>query len=192
MTPRTVLTLLVTATWLGTAAPARATHANPGSKSKKITADLVVAYEACAAPDTTTDGSGFAACSTIVRSDPSCGYGPSGKGKLKITSSTSRAQVKVGFKLTGLDAGCEGSVMGVLFHWRVTGDLCSGASCTVDETSYMPGYGACTVTAGACTLSATSDLPALPADGRTGVELIGAEIVRDGTITSFRPGFFSP
>jgi hypothetical protein len=188
MTARTLVSTFAIAAWISVAPSAHATHANPGAKAKKVIADLVVAYEPCTAPDTVTDGSAFPACATPVRSDPLCGFGANGKGQLKIKASGTR--LRIGFKLTGLDVPCEGEIMGVVFRWRVTGHQCGGAACTVDETTYMPGYGGCTVTGGVCVLTSTGDLPALSSGGQTGVEFIGADIVRAGTITTFRTGFF--
>jgi hypothetical protein len=65
--------------------PVLATHPNPGPKAKKITGDLVMAYEPCTTPDTALDGyPTFGGCSAPVRSDPACGFGPTGRGQVKM------------------------------------------------------------------------------------------------------------
>jgi hypothetical protein len=184
------MAIAVAGTMLALSSPATATHPDPGSKAKKIVADLVMAYEPCTAPDTVTDEFDFPACATPVRSDPGCGFGPNGKGKLRIT--VLPRSFRVTFNLQGLDAGCEGSIMGVVLRWRATGDDCSGAPCTLTD-AFNPGFAACTVTGGKCVLE-PSGIPFsfLPVGARTGVELRGADIIRDGTMRPFTMGFVLP
>jgi hypothetical protein len=149
-----------------------------------------VAYEPCTAPDTTTDDYNFAACSAPVRSDPTCGFGPSGKGRFILRTSTHN--IKVGFKLSGLDAGCEGSGMAVVIRWRLTSDACAGTSCTVFEGFETSWYG-CTVTGGKCVLPASgTPFTFLPEGALTGAEVKNVEIVRDGTFRPFRIGVVIP
>ncbi len=175
---------------LAMASSARAAHPDPGPKAKKIAADLVMAYEPCTTPDTATDEFGWDACATPVRSDLGCGFGPKGKGRLKIVSSPTRLNVTV--NLRGLDAGCEGSIMAVVLHWRATGDDCAGAPCTLTD-AFMPSWGACTVTDGKCDIPpAGSPFAFLPIGARTGVELRGADIIRNGTLRPFAMGFALP
>jgi hypothetical protein len=182
--------IAVLAALLALVGSAAATHPDPGPKAKKVVADLVMAYEECTAPDTTTDGFGFAACAAPVRSDPGCGYGPRGKGRLKIAASPSRFTVTA--KFSGLDAGCEGSIFAVVLEWRATGDDCGGAPCTLTD-DFTPSWGACTVTAGKCVLVPSGEpFSFLPEGARTGVELRGADVIRDGTLRPFSMGFVLP
>lgn len=175
---------------LALASDAHATHPDPGPKARKVAADLVMAYEPCTAPDTVTDGFSYPACAAPVRSDPGCGFGPSGRGKLKIASTPNKLSVT--FNLRGLDPGCEGSIMGVVLHWRATGEDCGSAPCTLTD-AFEPGWGACTVTAGKCVLVPSGDLfTFLPEGARTGVELRGADLIRDGTMRPFTMGFVLP
>ena len=184
------LAVVVTATVVGIASQALAVHPDPGPRAKRIVADLVMAYEPCTTPDAATDTFNYDACSAPVRSDPTCGFGPDGKGTLKIASTPKN--LRVTFNLRGLTAGCEGSFMGVVLHWRATGDDCSGATCTLTD-NFDPGWGACQVTGGKCVLPlAGGTFAFLPVGARTGVELRGADIVRENTFRPFAMGFVLP
>lgn len=183
------LVLAVLAALLLHVAPAGATHPHPGPTSKKVVADLVHAYEPCTAPDTATDGYGYPACTAPVRSDPGCGYGPTGKGQLKIASSKSRLTVTARF--SGLEPACEGSIIAILLYWRATGDVCGGESCTLTD-DFAPAWGACEVVGGKCTIVPSgATFGFLPDGGRTGVELRGAEVYRNG-VRAFVAGFVLP
>jgi len=185
-----MLLIAATGTIIVLAPYAGATHPEPGPKAKKVVADLVMAYEPCTVPDTATDGLGYPACAAPVRSDPGCGFGPKGKGKLKISVSPSKMKVIV--SLRGLDVGCEASVMAVILRGRATGDGCAGAPCTTTD-AFASSWSACTVTGGKCVISAAvAAFPYLPQGARTGVELHGADVIRDGTLRPFATGFVLP
>jgi hypothetical protein len=190
MTGKTPLALAVAGLLLA-AARVTAIEPDPGPQAKAVQADLVMAYEPCTSPDTEIDASAFPACSTPVRSDPVCGYGPKGKGHL--TFRVSGQNLGVAFRLHGLDAGCEGRTMSLIFHWRVTGDDCGGAGCTLDETKFIPSFSYCTVKNGRCVLSGPPEpFSFLRAGARSGVELRGADVYRDGRTRSFTIGLVIP
>jgi hypothetical protein len=88
-----------------------ADHSEP-AKAKRMSGEFVTSYALCSSPDLSTDGLVNDAC-TPVRTDPVCGFGPSGHGAWTISAVTSGAHrgVRIRGKLTGLDAGCEGTIL---------------------------------------------------------------------------------
>ena len=100
--------------------------------------------------------------------------------------------LKVGFKLTGLDAGCEGSFLEVDVYWRLTGDACAGAPCTVFE-GFGSSWLGCVVTDGKCIVAGPgSPFTFIPDGARTGAEVQRVEILRDSTFRPFRIGILIP
>src|SRR5262245_58988364 len=79
---RTIVGLAAIALGLGLAAGSAHAQFNTPFKGKQFKGNLMTAYTACTAPDTTTDDA-VPACTAFVRSDSNCGYG-GGQGKIQL------------------------------------------------------------------------------------------------------------
>jgi hypothetical protein len=175
---------------LGVLSSAGAAAADPPVKAKMLQGELVTAYEACETPDTTTDG-GVPACTT-VRSDPACGFGPSGSGKVKLKVGGGE-RPKVSGRIRGLEAGCAGVTLYFEASMRFTGDQCQGSMCTSQDFTAALGF--CVVDASLrCALTTMPPFfnPPPPPGGEYAV--LGARVVRNfsGNGRVFDVGFLLP
>ena len=123
-------------------------------KAKAMKGELVTAYEPCTAPNTFNPSSIFTlACTPPVRSNPTCGFGPNGKGKYSIKLFGS--DLKVTASLTGL-AGClpNGSFhdLALAANFRITTTACA-ADCTTANAAVF--VGGCELVDGKCTIKST-------------------------------------
>lgn len=154
---------------------------------------LIKAYPPCTAPNTTTSN-GFPACMPITPSDPSCDFGPDGKGTAVarvLTGSVHDVQLKA--TLRGLAPNCEGATLTGFVAVRATVDDCGSASCTVPDIPDVP-IGTCVVTGGICKIKATASgaLPGTLLTGRTtGLEILGCGVM-NGSLRTFSCGLFVP
>jgi hypothetical protein len=162
------------------ASPALALHNQP-FKGKNFKVNLMTAYLPCTSPDTTTDD-GVAACSTLQRSDPLCGFG-GGQGKVQLKSLTVGNQA-YRIKVTGLDSFCEGQTLNFLISYRKTGHLCAGNNCSTVDVVDQP-LGSCSVQHGLCKTSGALFLPGTAEVGE--IEIMDVHAERLG-LTSFTPG----
>lgn len=136
-------------------------------KAKQAKGEFVTAYDECSASTTFTNPP-FALPGCIpVRTNPLCGFGPSGTGKYsaKVKASDIAAQAS----WNGLDAGCEGTTLYLVADIRMTTSDCSGGDCTMID---LPAFslGQCTVTLGRCTIKSTLEK----------FEGIGTSMLKDG------------
>lgn len=186
MTFRVPVTVgLLAVVWLAT--PASATHLEP-RKAKRFRADLVTAYEPCTAPNAFGDESGRPACLPPVRSDPVCGFGPKGSGRVKIAVSGTR--VVVSLRVRGLDEGCEDAFLSVSVTAQVTADDCGGSPCTMEPIS--AGFTGCQVTEGRCSFTARTPPIFIVSEGaRSGFEIGAVDVGRENT-RPFRMGILVP
>jgi hypothetical protein len=167
--------------------PSLATHLEP-RKAKRFRADLVTAYEPCAAPNAIADESGMPACVPPVRSDPACGFGPKGTGSVKFAVANN--SLAVSLRLRGLDAGCEDSLLSIAVSVAATTDDCAGSACTTED--FRPGFAGCQVKNGRCSFSGKGPLDAIAATGtRSGLEIRAVDVVRGGG-RPFTMGLFVP
>ena len=155
-------------------------------KGKQVKGNLMSAFEPCTVPDTTT-GDGHQACTAMVRSDPSCGFG-GGQGKIQLKMQTiGNADARI--KLQNLDSGCEGETLGFVANVRRTGQFCGNAKCTIVDTVFT--FGNCVVPRNACTFSAQFTWPGGTTDGETEIldmyVLHGADRVFDVGLVQNNP-----
>ena len=172
----------LTAMAVGIAALSSTAHAqfNTPFKGKQFKGNLMTAYLPCTTPDTTTDDA-IPACTTPVRSTPSCGWG-GGQGKIQLKMQTV-GNVDTRIKLTSLDAACEGLTLTVQAMVRRTGHWCSGNVCqTVDTPAAL---GTCAVQHQTCKINGQLNLPGGPNIGQT--EILDLAIL-NGTSRVFDVG----
>jgi hypothetical protein len=153
--------IVISAAFLAAAAllassPAQALHNQP-FKGKNFKVNLATSYAECTAPDTTTDD-GVDACSTLVRTDPTCGFF-GGQGKVQLKSLTVGNQA-FRIKMNGLEPACTGQTLNFFITYRKTGELCGGGlvSCTTENVTQQ--LGACSVDPnGICKVNGAIFLP---------------------------------
>ena len=168
---------LLTVLWL--AASAVAAHLEP-RKAKRFSADLVTAYEPCTAPNAAAGESGQPACVPPVRSDPGCGFGSKGSGRIKLAVTGS--ELAVSAKIRGLDPGCEGAFLTVGITFQATSDDCAGSACTLEPI--RPGYSGCQVRNGRCSVASKGPTTFIvPADALSGLAIQAVDVFR----VNFRP-----
>jgi hypothetical protein len=161
-------------TSLALTTPAIATHLEP-RKAKRFRADLVTAYEPCVAANTFGDESGSPACVPPVRSDPACGFGPKGSGRVKLA--IARSKLALSLNMRGLDAGCEDAFLNVGLTVQATSDDCAGSACTVELI--RPGYSGCQVRNGRCAFGTKGPTTFIvPANARSGLEIQAVDVFR--------------
>jgi hypothetical protein len=167
---------------LGLTVAASTAHAqfNSPFKGKQFKGNLMTTYNACTAPDTTTDDS-VPACSTIVRTDTNCGYG-GGQGKIQLKTQTV-GNYDARLKLVTLDTGCEGKTLTFQAVIRRTGHYCAGNICTIQDTTFQ--FGQCTVSRGVCKFGGQFNWPGGPGQGNTEIKDI---YVMDGATRVFDIG----
>lgn len=156
MTQRSILTFTMTAALgLLVASQAMALHNQP-DKGKNFKVNLMTAYEPCTSPDTVTDDA-VPACSTLQRSDPTCGF-VGGQGKVQLKSLTVGNQA-YRIKMNGLDVACSGQTLNFFISYRKTGHLCAGTACTTEDVVAHP-LGSCSVSDnGVCKVNGSLFLP---------------------------------
>ena len=175
---------------------ASAAHAG-GSGAQKLRVPLVTAYAECTAPNTVVSdafpATGAPACGPPVRSDPTCGFGPDGRGE--ITVAVTGRGVRVGVRLTGLDAGCEGALLSLAKGARATTGACAGGTnCTVvdgESASLLPAR-PCTVSEGRCRMGGELPVGDLP-DAALELAVHDFAVERmPGNVRTFAAGFRLP
>jgi hypothetical protein len=122
------------------------------SKAKQLKGAFVTAYDACSAPTTFMNQPFALTACTPVRTNPLCGFGPSGTGK--YSAKVNGSDVAVNASWTGLDIGCEGTTLYLVTDLRVTTSDCAGGDCTMIDLSPF-NLGQCTVSLGRCTIKST-------------------------------------
>jgi hypothetical protein len=131
------------------AASAAAQVATP-LKAKGIKGEFVTAYQPCETPSMTAESPlAYPAC-PLVRNDPICGFGPTGKGKYALKVSGS--DLKISASLSGLE-GCGPSLI-LVADLRITLTDCTGPDCTIVPLEDFP-LGPCTVSDGKCKIATT-------------------------------------
>jgi hypothetical protein len=159
---------------LALATPAIAIHPEP-RKAKHFRVDLVTAYEPCIEPNTVAEESGRPACSPPIRSDPGCGFGPKGRGSVKLAIASSKLALSLNMR--GLEAGCEDAFLNVGFTVQATSHDCAGSACTVELI--RPGYSGCQVRHGRCAFGTKAPATFIvPANARSGLEIQAVDIFR--------------
>jgi hypothetical protein len=159
---RIIFGLAAIALGLSLAAPSAHAQYNTPFKGKQFKVNLMTTYEPCTAPDTTTDD-GFPACTTIVRTDTTCGWG-GGQGKIQLKTQTV-GNYGARLKLTSLDAACEGETLQFIANVRRTGHYCSGNVCTIQDQQYQ--FGSCIVQHRLCKVSGIFVWPGGQGNGNT-------------------------
>jgi hypothetical protein len=148
------------------------------AKAKTAKGEFVTAYVECVTNGTSTNGPfATAACAPALVENPSCGFGPKGRGRWSLTVKGTDVQAKA--TITGLDAGCEGETLDLRIGLRITTDDSPGGDVTAKDRDVFPvTFGSCTVTAGACKLSSSFEttLGAGP-DGFKDGKVYGVEIL---------------
>lgn len=196
------------------AGTARATHNEP-LKASFFKSSVVTAYDTCTNPDTSTDAPGLVllAC-TPVRSDPTCGFGPKGSGKMSAKSlhscgtdaicgnSDDTADFGIKASLAGLDAGCEGETLTLTASTNPTTDDCGGnhSPCTVMADLVADfAIGSCVVGPTGCgakakctclidtTVNTFSSAAVIEPFNHLGLEIRGAKF-KHGSLTTFSAG----
>jgi hypothetical protein len=162
---------------------ANAQFNRPG-QAKSIKGNILTAYAPCTAPDTTT-ADGLPACSTPVRSDPTCGFGllngqPHGKGQVQVKTVPGRGW-SVKLKLLGLEPACEGHQMTFRLSYRTTAKTCGGTFCTAADQTVT--VSSCTVERSVCKINVPHGVPAtnlldINAEGTT--ELFDFHVLHNG------------
>jgi hypothetical protein len=184
VTQRSILTFTMTAALgLLVASQAMALHNQP-DKGKNFKVNLMTAYEPCTSPDTVTDDA-VPACSTLQRSDPTCGF-VGGQGKVQLKSLTVGNQA-YRIKMNGLDVACSGQTLNFFISYRKTGHLCNGGitSCTTQDV-LAHALGGCVVDdRGKCKLSGAQFLPGGANIGQ--IEILEVYVERTG-LRSFNTG----
>src|SRR5882724_4970921 len=84
----------------------------------------------CNAGNNTTSNL-FPACTPAVRSDTTCAFGSTGKGKYLAKVASTGGDIDIQATLVGLDPGCEAKVLTLAASVRATTDDCGGQSCSV-------------------------------------------------------------
>lgn len=162
------------------------------AKARKVSGSLVTAYEEC--PLGTTDSfheGGIQACTTPVRSDPNCDFGPTGSGSFSffVKGKGDTVDIWVSARFKGLGAGCEGQELQILPWMRLTSDGCpSGVRCTARDIREPDAV--CTVVNGGCKTSTHLDIEytgAVQPGRNLAFELLSVEIKR-GSLVTFRSG----
>jgi hypothetical protein len=162
------------------------------TKAPKVSGALVTAYQECSTTNTFHAG-GLQACSTPVRSDPLCDFGPRGSGSFQVAVRRRGRSIDIvaSARLKGLNAGCEGKELRLFPFMRLTGDGCpEGARCTGRDV-FVP-VATCMVSGGKCKMSDTvnAELTGAVVPGRNIVyELLSVDIRRSDN--SSRPAFRS-
>ncbi len=177
---RTITGLVAIA--LGLTVLATTAHAqfNTPFKGKQFKGNLMTTYEPCTAPNTMTDDS-VPACTTVVRTDPNCGYG-GGQGKIQLKAQTV-GNYDARLKLVTLDAGCEGKTLSFVAVVRRSGRYCGGTICTAQDTTFQ--FGQCVVSRGVCKFGGQFTWPGGPGTGNTEFKDI---YVTDGPLRVFDIG----
>ena len=186
---RTVLTFLVAAAGvLGLTGLALAQHNEP-SQAKKFQTTFVTPYNACTAPNTTTKTLPLPAC-TAVRSDPTCGFDTTAKGKASvktgISGSGASQVIKISGKVSGLDAGCEGKTLAFVSTVRATTDDCVSPPCTILEAvthDFPTGITCGPIASGACSFSGSVGPGTLAPGADTGLQLEGCALLNGSAHT---------
>jgi hypothetical protein len=182
-------------------ASAFASHDVP-AKARTATAYLVTAYEPCTTPTVMTDPPGLIlpACPAI-RGDPTCGFGPTGSGKIKakvlVNPLTHEgSDVILTALMKGLE-GCDGETLTVVASTNTTLDDCGGLACTI-ETPLIARFalGSCEVNAGVCgigpvSINAYAGGTVLEAGKAMNLEITEVG-VRRGALRTFSVGLFLP
>jgi hypothetical protein len=196
-------TLSVAAMMLSASIALAAPPYNAPKRAKQFKSAVVTAYQPCTTPNDTAlfdANGGLPACNPPVRVDPSCGFGPNGRGKidLKMTSSpgwvaTGYTYILTGLDLKGLEPACEGETLELTLRVRVTTDdsgaaqSCGlGGSCTIQDIDVGE---TCLVVDGRCSNPLSADGIGINS-GATSVELIGCA-VEHGGVPAFSCGLFT-
>ncbi|MFT4569465.1 MAG: hypothetical protein ACI8TX_001868 [Hyphomicrobiaceae bacterium] len=129
--------------------------------ARKFTAEFVKHYATCQSPNDVTANPFVShdACNPPVEGVPSCGFGPAGKGKLKMKADVAAGDIDYKVKFKRLAAGCVGETLEFIIKYAATNNDCPGGvagDCTainVEET-----IGSCVVTAsGTCVTTSSAN-----------------------------------
>ncbi len=181
-----VHTLAATVILAGLATAASAIPNRPAG-ARKFAAEFVKAYRDCTVPNDATLNPflSLAACSPAVESDPSCGFDPNGKGKVKIIADIPAGDLRYKVKFKRLTASCAGETLDFIIKYQQTNDDCSGGHCTAVPTELVAG--SCVVTgSGTCSITSTVNTGAggavLAPGLETSLELHGCGMKHNGEL----------
>jgi hypothetical protein len=163
---RVLSTIGVVSVVLGLSTSGAFAQINQPFKGKTFRGNLMTTYQACTAPNTTSDDA-QGACTPPVRVTATCGFG-GGQGKVQMKHVTV-GKVSFRAKLTGLDAGCEGANLTVVATLRRSGQFCAGGFCTLVDLVDTP-IGACVVSKGSCSANGQIILPGGTTFGQTEIK----------------------
>lgn len=162
-----------------------------------------VPFSCCSGPGSGTCNGGnnatsnlFPACTPAVRSDPTCAFTSTGKGKFlmresrngpdRLPGTTDDGDVTVEATLTHLDAGCVGVTLMMTATVRVTLDDCVGQACSITNMNDFPLTSCVVDAAGSCRIKTTvnSNLPGtcLP-NKKAGIGLLGVSMLNGAART---------
>ena len=122
-------------------------------KAKGVKGEFVTAYAPCVAPSLTTNPPLALPACPLVRRNPTCGFGPKGKGKYSVK--LFGTDLKVGASLSGV-AGCIPNPpqdLRLVMSYRFTTTDCTGGDCS-SGISELP-IGTCTLVDGKCVIKTT-------------------------------------
>jgi hypothetical protein len=167
-------------------------------QAKKFQVELVAAHDQCGGTPLTTGGLGLPACSPVL-SEPTCTFGPEGKGKgkLKAQADTKTGDIKTQINMGGL-ACTAGDVLIPTVDFQSTSDNCLGGPTCTTNTSTLPLLGTdCTVDdKGKCksktTINAALGAGTITLGDATTVAIGSVRLVKGGGNPAFTAGLYIP